>query len=329
MNIADYPDYIDYGGDIVYPSPFKLELSEAYFFSFKCDKNKLQENFVKWFDEPSGGKVKAEPILPVMNVIYCHYSQGYSTTREYFKKGSLDYNEVIFGTFVKLTSYDSGGNPGKPVNYTFVPFIYVDNTAAMAGGREVIGMPKVLARFSKAMEDGLQDFHPLHGFSMRVYDIDNASKIADWREVLRIEDENYDKEKKENIKEEDRSPFGKWMNSLKEFAWRTNDLGLSQIASMLGGFQMKFITLKQFRDFLNTDKAIFQALVEYYGTNFQFREASLLQSKYRIRFPQPSLTCDFGATLGIKDGQKALVGFYLRGGFEFVPGKEIWTSTPI
>ncbi len=333
MKTKDYPDYVDYGGDIVFPSPFTLEMSEAYFFSVPCKRTVLKELLDTWFEKPTGGKFKAELVSPFVNIIYCRYSDGFSTDPEYITKGGLCYDEIIFGTMVRLIPEDSKGLfPGKI--YSFVPFIYVDNPAAMAGGREVIGMPKMLAKFELQKDKNSGEDHPLHGFSMQVYDLAMNETEARWMKVLEIMHSDKKGERHKSGSEvhthpEDVSPFRKWMRAAKDLAADTTSMALTQVGKMLPDwFQSKFVTLKQFRDSENPMQALYQSIVEYSATDFNITEVGILDSVYEVRFPEPSMTCDFAKNLGIKNGQKVPFGFFIKGSFSFSPGKEIWTSTP-
>ena len=138
---GEAPTYIERGGDLVMAPP--LELTSATMYSFLLPANgdaltRMVDNHLNAVTAPSG--IYYKPLMPMVAVVAANIAKSYSTTPPDSQKGWM--GERDFSIWVPVVKYH-GGKPGKIGWY--LPYVFVDNVAAMVTGREVFGFFKQTA----------------------------------------------------------------------------------------------------------------------------------------------------------------------------------------
>jgi len=88
------------------------------------------------------------PILPFVDLEVLYYPKMNSEHPDFKDRGCDYQNECLFRIFVGKYNTESPGRGDSPQEVAvFVPFIFVDSSLSVISGREVIGYPKVWARF--------------------------------------------------------------------------------------------------------------------------------------------------------------------------------------
>ena len=126
--------YIDRGGELVYAPPFVAEGVEYYGFILDADKSKLQQLCDRYLNAPIGGVRRFVPAGGFVLLACCNLASLRSITPPYSNFGRFIEREIAFWV---LTI-----DKTKKRLYWFIPYIFVDNTYAMAMGRELYGFPK-------------------------------------------------------------------------------------------------------------------------------------------------------------------------------------------
>lgn len=149
------PDYIAHGGDLVFAPPFAQNGTTMYTFLVAADYGALtrlvdsQLNAVTTragarAGGTAGGPTIYKPLLPMAAVVCANITQGFSTAPADADKGWN--GEFDFGVWIPVvagTVQDGTWKPGRISWY--LPYVFVDNPAAMATGREVYGFFKQTA----------------------------------------------------------------------------------------------------------------------------------------------------------------------------------------
>ena len=139
------PDYIARGGDLVMAPPLKLCGATMYSFLVHADLDALtrmvdaQLNAVT---APAGTIYK--PLLPMAAIVCADITQSFSSTPPDADKGWM--SERDFGVWIPVVAGTQSGATWKPGRIGwYLPYVFVDNVAAMVTGREVYGFFKQAA----------------------------------------------------------------------------------------------------------------------------------------------------------------------------------------
>lgn len=144
------PDYIARGGDLVMAPPLALDGAIMYSFLVPADLGALQRicdqqlNAVTADLGPAVPDVVYKPLLPMAAIVCADIADSYSTVPPDSQKGWM--SERDFGVWIPVvrgTMEDGTWRPG-PIGW-YLPYVFVDNVAAMVTGREVFGFFKQTA----------------------------------------------------------------------------------------------------------------------------------------------------------------------------------------
>ena len=109
-------------------------------FILDADKGKLQELCDRYLNAPLGGGRRFVPAGGFVLLACCNLASLRSTTPPYNNFGNFVEHEVAFWVMVIDKSRER--------LYWFIPYIFIDNTYAMAMGRELYGFPKSIGTIS-------------------------------------------------------------------------------------------------------------------------------------------------------------------------------------
>jgi hypothetical protein len=301
--------YIDRGGELVYAPPFVAEGVEYYGFILRADKSKLQEQCDRYLNAPIGGSRRFVPAGGFVLLACCNLASLRSKTPPYSNFGRFVENEVAFWVLIIDTT--------KKRLFWFIPYIFVDNTYAMAMGRELYGFPKSMGTMH--IPSSPEQAGELWLETLVVKKYPPLSK----GEVLRLV-----QVRRAPAGDVYSGPVGIW-HDLDDFVkaivgFLDDELNLFEdirlfIRSMedLLHLRIPMLFLKQFRDVVQPRRAAYQAIVETTPFSSQVHEGRLLDSNYDVIIePCEShpICSDFGmATTG---ALRAKISFYVKFDFE-------------
>jgi hypothetical protein len=301
--------YIDRGGELVYQPPFLAEGVEYYGFILDADKGKLQEICDRYLNAQIGGVRRFLPAAGFVLLACCDLSSLRSITPPYNNFGRFAEREIAFWVLVI--------DKVKERLYWFLPYIFVDNTYAMAMGRELYGFPKSMGTITippspeQAAELSLETlvakkYPPLSkGEVLRLVQVRKApagdvysGPIGTWhdlgdlvKEIVAFLDDELD-----------------LFDDIRLFLRTTDDLLKLKIPMLF---------LKQVRDVVQPQKAAYQAIVETTPFSSKVHEGRILGSNYDVIIEQCDshpICSDFGmATTG---ALRAKISFYVKFDFE-------------
>jgi hypothetical protein len=265
------PTYIPRGGDLVMAPALELKNATMYSFLVEADKDALtamcdaQLNAVT-----SSCGVTYKPLMPMAAIVCANIAKSYSTTPPDSQKGWM--SERDFGVWIPVVKYE-GGKPGKIGWY--LPYVFVDNVAAMVTGREVYGFFKQTANLAMpATPDGkgtfsidalvIEKYSPeSEAQTVRLMTMTPASggaaRPSAWKGVKDALDGVWD------------AVRGAFSAPDRALAW---DLMKNMMEDLVTG-DVPMVFLKQFRDSGDPTKACYQAVIEapahlqkWYGGGF-------------------------------------------------------------
>jgi len=309
-------NYIDRGGEQVYVQPFDANGIEFYGFLLPADPDILQKNLCdKYFNEPSGGKVKFRPAGPFVLLVFCKLNSLISKSPPYDNYGWYSEQEAA----VWVLTIDETRNR---LFWAF-PYIWVDNALAMSMGREIYGFPKGLGWFQMPDSPASADMFTMDTLALKTLD----SKTQGVREqLMKVERVVEGKAQAEwgSIKEGGEAV----LKSLGMFApangiWDDLELIAHSLEDLIPG-NCPFVFLKQFRDIADGYKACYQSIVEVPCKMTNFYSGGFLPGQYEVTF------ADFASHPIVKDlglsGNvvQPVLSYWTKFDFVVGNGTEIW-----
>jgi Acetoacetate decarboxylase (ADC) len=301
-------NYIDRGGELVYQPPFAAAGVEYYGFILDADKGKLEELCDRYLNAPLGGGRRFVPAGGFVLLACCNLSSLRSTTPPYNNFGNFVEHEVAFWVMVIDKSRER--------LYWFIPYIFIDNTYAMAMGRELYGFPKSIGTISLPTSPAQAEQFSLDTLVVKKYPPLAKGEIKRLVEVRKAVAGAYS------------GPVGSWpdLGGLvrKVVGFLDDELNLFAdirlvIHSMddLLHLRIPLLFLKQIRDVVDPAKAAYQAIVETTSVASQVHQTSLLASNYDIAIEacdSHPLRRDFG--MPAAGTLRSKISFYVNFDFE-------------
>ncbi len=131
--------YVEYGGTQMLQPPYVAQDVGLYGFVVKADMGALQKLLDARLNLPSGGKEHFEPAGPFVIFVYNTLGKMFSVNPPDRDKGWFSEQECA--VWVRVVDVK------RERSMWFHPYMFVDNSYAMALGREVYGFPKALGWF--------------------------------------------------------------------------------------------------------------------------------------------------------------------------------------
>lgn len=309
------PVYIDRGGEQVYRQPFAAQGVRSYGFIIAADADALQRNLCdRYFNIPSGGKTRFRPATNHVLLAYSSLQALRSTTQPYSDYGWYSEQETAFWALVV--------DEASGTLYWAFPYIWVDNSLAMAMGRELYGFPKEIGWFQMPPEP--QDIALLTTETLVLKEYSPQTQGTRERivEVRRVDEP---------------SPHpGLWtelVSGAKEIVAHLENLDATlkeiRMAFDLGDEMLHgrtpMVFLKQFRDITDGQYACFQSLVEV-PTTMQFKAGGRLSGDYEITinsFASHPIHQDLGLQSGVLRPE---ISFWADVDFLIGDAAEIWKA---
>lgn len=248
------PDYIARGGDLVMAPPLELDGATMYSFVLPANLATLQQMIDQQLNAVAGAGTY-QALAPMVAIVCADIADSFSTVPPDSQKGWM--SERDFGVWVPVVRAGKIG--------WYLPYVFVDNVAAMVTGREVFGffkqtatlvMPSspsspgqfstdalVIAKYSPQSQASVQRL-------MTIVSTQRAPAPAgSWDgDVERAFADVWDK-LKDVIGDVRSLPISDW--DLLKDAWHEHATG-----------DVPMVFLKQFRDGTDPTKACYQAVLE-------------------------------------------------------------------
>lgn len=316
--------YID--GSLGFPPPFRESGAQFYTFVFSSSQEKLQKVCDNWFNIPSGGAVRYEPLLPVVLVSFARYASSAPASPPFDQWGFVPYHEAIFSIFAVRLKKVGGIWLAEHVG-ALVPYIFVDDTIAMAAGREVYGMPKTMAKIGLPEGPHAPDLE----FSLETVSTPRFSPDEPFRSmpIASLSQAGEAEKGQLHVWEDMEAAF----KAIQGIVFGGHQIHLPsaglllEVADMFLERKLPFSSLRQLRSLSAPDQAAYQSIVDFSARMERFERAGLLPGHFRLSLPENALY-PISEDLGLADGQKAEGAFWLDWDFLFEGGREVWQPTP-
>jgi len=308
-------NYTDHGsGFPVFRGPYFQKDAQLAAFIFKGDTERLTAHCDQVLNVSDAFKYKYVPLTSSLMLVFADMLVSSRDERD-AQLGLIPETEVSFWVLTVAMQKTRGGYLPHHLAW-YLPYLLVDESNAIATGREVYGFNKLGAQFQKP-----ENIHrPEFSVEVLGFKAFGADKVARRERLLtlrapsptgltRSNDLNSIKNKiADELFRNIRTGLG---SGLVEFAART-----------LNG-NIPLVFLKQFRDAQDTHKACYQKLIEASLKVETFYEGGLFPEAYRLHIEELA-SHPLAHRLGLQGaGQKSTFGAWLRVDFGLENGIEV------
>lgn len=248
------PDYIARGGDLVMAPPLQLNGATMYSFVVPADLGALQKICDEQLNAVAGpGTYK--PLLPIVAIVCADIADSFSTVPPDSEKGWM--SERDFGVWIPVVRDGKIG--------WYLPYVFVDNVAAMLTGREVFGFFKQTATLMMPPSPSAPGAFSVDALVIPKFSPESQAQVLRLMTMTSTEDvpapagswagdvkkafEDVFFEVKALIKDVRGLPISMW------------DLMKNALEEAISG-NVPMVFLKQFRDATDPTKACYQAVIE-------------------------------------------------------------------
>ena len=335
---SKYPLFIERGGMQQYPQPSILNDYQLYGFIVEGSLPHLQKLCDKYLNHPTQGKTNYQPVTNLVLVTFGKSSKLKSLPLK--NRGFFCETEVAIWV---LTMIGKQIGPFFLVDRLawFIPYIFVDNSYAMASGREIFGFPKEWGWFDfpdnpiEPEKLTIPEKLLVEAVVLKHFSPDTKGKREKIIEVFRTE------KSQQNMLSNSRSRLDEVFKDIAQILFEGDtikipslELDLNILEYLNGDVEVPMVFLKQFRDIKYGKRACYQAIVEAPSELLTFRSGGLLSTGYEPsdlfqvkvnEFDSHPIVSELG--LINKGDQIAKAAFWLDFDFKIKPGREIWKAS--
>ena len=307
--------YIERTGKQVFQQPFAANNVQFYGFLVAANTDSLQKNLCdKYLNGPSGGAVDFRPAGPFALIVFNKIDALNSINSPDSQKGWFSEQETAVWVLLE--------DRKREKLFWFHPYIFVDNSYAMAMGRELYGFPKSLGWFDIPNSPQEAKSFSLETLVLKQFD----PKTKGTREFL--------------IKVEQTDPTGHSvepagletvMKEMLHLYTHQNSiikdliLAWNSASDVLHG-RAPMVFLKQFPDVGNPALACYQSILEVPSRMAKFHTGALLHGNYEITigdFQSHPVRQDLGL---VSSQINPVLSYYVSFDFEIGNGSVIWQA---
>jgi hypothetical protein len=319
MTLSPKPAYAQLPNRAVGFGPYTQTTGWLHTFCVDGDKAKINTFLDAMFDKPSGGAVAYEAITSKVFVSFARFASVRADGPPDDKRGVIPENDVAVWALARRKG-------GSLLEMIWIPlFVFVDNSSAMASGREVYGFPKQYSRI------GLPDTEPpsTGPFTAEAVVLDPFAPdtVGRWAQLFRFEEKA------------GKSGGGGLLSGIESIAEGiagrlAKALGddAEGLVEALGGrsplfdLPVRMAFLKQFPDTADPTRACFQSIVEAEARTTHVRGGGWTSTHFEGQIDSYD-SHPFAEALGIATGTHD-VGPALWVNFDFIMelGTDIWTA---
>jgi hypothetical protein len=137
------PRYVERGGDLVISQALRLKRAITYFFVLPAQIDRLAALANRLLNAPARGAVEYVPAGPFVSLVCADIGRAQARDVPDRDRGWLPERDIAFWVpLLARTRAPSKSTFGPHRLVWFLPYVFVDNEAAVVTGREIFGFPK-------------------------------------------------------------------------------------------------------------------------------------------------------------------------------------------
>ena len=317
--------FIDYGGCIVLPPPDSLKQCLMYCFLMESnngDKSKLQSLVDARLNFADDSDYQYEVLTSDVMITVAKTDEDRSIPDT--NKGFVKENELVAWilTVEKIRQGD-GWVPNRVV--WFIPYIAVDNSWALAAGREIFGFPKALGTFEIPEDPRTASTMTANVQTFKTFSENSQMELL---EFFKLTQGDTAHDHGGGLFKDSKHAFASIKALFMESRGIMKDLSLRlcvhQIEDMVQ-LKQRWVFLKQFRAIDDSMSACYQAIVEGPFQVTGFHGGGFLEQKWTVNLDHLD-GYPIGHDLGFTDGQQTVAGFWINIDFNALTGQELYRS---
>ncbi len=255
----DLPFYLEHGGDIVIQQPLLLHGVTMHAFFLEADRLRLAALADRFLNGPAGGAVSYVPAASFVVLVCADIARGQARYEPDRGKGWMSERDVAF--WVPLWAGRHVGPLFVPERLVyFLPYVFVDNGAAVATGREIFGFPKELGDLRFAGDPGADGFS-VDTLVIREYGFESRGEIARLLEITPLADSPAEPGW-EDVTAGFSALQDRFADLLVKGAFMPTAGALVEALRGSKDVGARLVFLKQFRDAEDPERACYQAVIE-------------------------------------------------------------------
>ena len=309
------PAYADHGAGLpVFRGPYLQKDARLAAFTFHTDTERLTALCNQTLNVSSSFAYKYVPISSSLMLVFADMLVSSRDARD-AQVGLIPETEVSFWVLTVAMKKTRGGYFPHHLAW-YLPYLLVDESNAIATGREVYGFNKMAAQFHKPEKIQRPEFTAeVLGFKEF-----GPDKIAQRESLLALS--------APSVMDLSRtSDLDSIKNKMAKELFRNINTGLGdglvEFAARFINEHVPLVFLKQFRDAQNTHKACYQRLIEAPLKVEIFYEGGHFPDAYTLRIADVA-SHPLAQSLGLKEAdQKSTLGAWMRVDFVLGNGVEV------
>lgn len=280
------PRYVERPDELSMRPPFSARGVELVACVLRAPQARLQRLVDRDLNGPLGGAARYRA-LPFVSFVAADMGKVASDEAEHKRRGFM--REIDVGLWVPLWKTEPGRPGGRALWY--LPYVFVDNAAAMVAGRESFGFFKALARIERRGSALRPERLVVQALALERFDPDCEAREAP---LLAIERTG------EAAPSLARAvPLARWLAP-----------------------QVRFAFLRQFREASQPERAAYQRVIEAEARVDSTLSLALSPHRYRVELAELA-SHPIASDLGIPQQSEALASFEARFDFTLGAGSEV------
>ena len=326
------PRFVQPGGSQTYPQPLDLKNCHLFSFVLEADATALRQICDTYLNDPVNGQVTYVPLASCAMLMVAMIGKISCVNSPPEQQFWLPETDIAFWVPVLAGKTEGGLFIAESLQW-FLPYVFVDNTWAVASGREIYGYPKAMSSFALPSPADPDHFR-VDTLTVKTFGPDSE---ATWQRLFEID----------RVGSLGGNLFTRTFHDLMEageaflkamIADRLlpiPGLGLiEELFQFVAHGTMPMVFLKQFRDARVGTNACYQAVVEAPARITTFRSAGEIGADYQVTihsYASHPIVADLGLLGTVNTATndwsgKVLSAWYADFDFQTLDASRIWTA---
>jgi hypothetical protein len=326
------PRFVQPGGSQTYPQPLDLKNCHLFSFVLEADAAALRKVCDTFLNDPVHGQVTYVPLASCAMLMVAMIGKISCVNLPPDQQFWLPETDIAFWVPVLKGKTEGGLFVAESLQW-FLPYVFVDNTWAVASGREIYGYPKAMSSFELPSPDDPDHFR-VDTLTVKAFGPDAE---ATWQRLIEVD----------RVGSPGGGLLSRTFHSLVEAGEAFLKAAIADRLLPIPGLgmleelyefvvhgTMPMVFLKQFRGARVGTNACYQAVVEAPAQITTFRSAGQIAADYQVTihgFASHPIVADLGlakmAMAATSDWSgKALSAWYADFDFQVLDATQIWTA---
>ena len=318
-------DHVRRGGLDVLPAPWRCDDVQLDAFYLHGDLDALQALCDRTINNPSQGCLDFRPSTRYVVLTFQRLVNLRSLAPGCETLGGHTYCEAAFWVFTQR--YDRQGNKVGD-QALLIPYIFAENSVAVATGREVYGYPKEYAAVGMPLRGAAPNDYTVRGLAVPEFK-QGAIAVPD-TEILRCK--RIDDSTLKGVGHAAGELIGDLLTAAR--TGRMGDTALALVGESITALTKKrldLVYLREIRALAGGKGCDIQAVTTASEDPLELNALRLLRGRYSLQLPPLAshpIAADLGLALGADNTVDVMMGLEIDLAFTLSTGKNLWSAAP-